>query len=131
MFRTIKVQRFSKKGRGIVATKKIAKDTLIEVSPVASFPPDQRAIIDRTELSEYCFVICSEYEKSKNVCGHIVFGLSSLCNHSEAPNAYINWVENEIGLWAHLIALKDIHPGDEVLIYYTNIDEYASVHQFI
>ncbi|WP_017663493.1 SET domain-containing protein-lysine N-methyltransferase [Baaleninema simplex] len=127
----IKVQRFSNKGRGIVATKKIAKETLIEVSPVASFPPYQRDIIDKTELSPYYFVKHSEYETNKNVCGHIVFGLASLCNHSETPNAYIKWVEDEIGLWVHLIALKLIQMGDEVLIYYTNIDEYSSVCRFI
>lgn len=131
MSRMIKVQLFPKKGRGIVATKMIGKDTLIEVSPVASFSPDQRDIIDKTELGAYCFVIRSEYEKSKKACGHIVFGLSSLCNHSESPNAYIKWVKNEIGLWAHLIALQDIQPGDEISLNYTNIDEYSSVHQFV
>lgn len=63
--------------------------------------------------------------------GHIVFGFSSLCNHSENPNACIKWTKDEIGLWAHLIALKDIQPEEEILVFYTNIDEYSLVHEFI
>ncbi|MDY6784392.1 MAG: SET domain-containing protein-lysine N-methyltransferase [Cyanobacteriota bacterium] len=127
----IEVKLFPKKGRGTVATQPISKETLIEVAPVGSFPANQRPTLNETEVFEYYFVIPSEYENSKKVGGHIVFGLSSLCNHSENPNAYINWVKDEIGLWAHLIALKDIQLGEEVFVFYTNIDEYSSAHEFI
>lgn len=127
----IQVKQFPKKCRGIVATKMIAKETEIEVSPTVSFSAAQRDIIDKTELQKYYFVIHSEYETNPKVGGHIVFGLSSLCNHSETPNAYINWVKDEMGLWAHLIALQDIQAGDEVCLYYTNIDEYTLAREFI
>jgi SET domain-containing protein len=127
----IEVKYFPKKGRGIVATKPISKDTVIEVAPVGSFPAAQRPLMSNTEVFEYYFVILAEYEKSKNVGGHIVFGLSSLCNHSETPNAHIQWVKDEIGLWAHLIATKDIQPEEEVFVFYTNIDEYPLAHEFI
>ena len=127
----IKVQELAKKGRGIVATTMIAKETAIEVSPSVSFSAAQRDVIDKTDLQKYYFVIPSEYEKNPKVNGHIVFGLSSLCNHSDTPNAYINWVKDEMGLWAHLIALQDIQPGDEVCLYYTNIDEYTLAREFI
>lgn len=125
----IEVKCFPNKGRGIIAKKLIQKGTLIEKAPVVSFPPEQREILNTTELFKYYFVIPSEYERSKNsknVGGYIVFGLLSLCNHSESPNTYINWAEDEIGLWAHLIASKDIQPGEECLLFYTNIDEYPS-----
>jgi hypothetical protein len=127
----IRVKYFPKKGRGIVATKLILKETLIEVAPVGSFPAEQRPLMNKTEVFEYYFVIPAEYKNSKNVGGHIVFGLSSLCNHSETPNAYIKWVQDEIGLWAHLIASKDIQPEEEVFVFYTNIDEYRLAHEFI
>mgnify|MGYP006312620747 CR=1 FL=1 len=127
----IEVKLFPKKGRGIVATQLIPKETLIEIAPVGSFPAEQRPLMSETEVFEYYFVIPSEYEKSKKVGGHIAFGLSSLCNHSETPNAYINWVKDEIGLWAHLIASKDIQAGEEVFVFYTNIDEYPSADEFI
>ncbi|MDY6805100.1 MAG: SET domain-containing protein-lysine N-methyltransferase [Cyanobacteriota bacterium] len=127
----IEVKLFPKKGRGIAATKLIPKETIIEVAPVGSFPAEEMALINKTEVFKYYFVIPSEYEKSQNVGGHIVFGLSSLCNHSQTPNAYINWVKNEIGLWAHLIASKDIKAGEEVFLLYTNIDEYSLEREFI
>ena len=34
----IEVKKFLKKGKGIIAKKLILKDTLIEISPVSSFP---------------------------------------------------------------------------------------------
>ena len=62
----IKVKLFPKKGRGIVATKLILKETLIEVAPVGSFPAKQRPLINETEISKYYFVIPAEYKNSKN-----------------------------------------------------------------
>ncbi|NEP53665.1 MAG: SET domain-containing protein [Moorea sp. SIO3C2] len=127
----IEVKLLTQKGRGIVATKLITKETLIEAAPVGSFPAEQWSIMNKTEVFKYCFVIPEEYKKNQNVGGYIAFGLSSLCNHSETPNAYINWVKDEIGLWAHLIASKDIQPGEEVLLLYTNIDQYSLANKFI
>jgi len=121
----IEVKLFPQKGRGIVATKLITQETLIEVAPAGSFPAEQWQLMSQTELFKYCFVIPTEYEKSPQMGGYIVFGFSSLCNHSETPNAYIKWVKNEMGLWAYLIALKDIQPEEEVFLFYTNIDEYS------
>lgn len=127
----IQVKFFPGKGRGIVATKLITKETKIEIAPVASVPAKQIPLIDKTDLFPYYFVIASEYQKNDDLDGHIVFGLSSLCNHSETPNAYINWIRNEMGLWAHLIALKDIHPGDEVCLLYANIEKYHRASEFL
>lgn len=127
----ITVKLFTKKGRGIVATELIPKETLIEAAPVAPFPAEQIPLISKTEILKYYFVIPSEYEKRENVRGYIVFGLSSLCNHSETPNAYIDWNKDDIGLWANLIALKDIQPEEEVFLFYTNVDQYPLANQFI
>lgn len=62
---------------------------------------------------------------------YLVFGLASFCNHAEKPNASVKWVENEIGLWSHLIAQKDIKEGEEVTLFYTNIDEYSEAEKFV
>ena len=113
------------KGRGAVATEFIQEGTLIEKAPVASFPPDQRKLIDETEIGPYYFVRPTEYDsQDSRVKGYIVFGLSSFCNHSEQPNANIEWSKDRVGLWAKLTALHDIQAGEEVTIFYTNIDEY-------
>ncbi|WP_353571059.1 SET domain-containing protein-lysine N-methyltransferase [Candidatus Albibeggiatoa sp. nov. BB20] len=120
----IAVQLFPNKGRGVVATTTIPKDTVIERVPSASFPAEQRAMIDSTSVAKYYFVLPSEYEQHDNIDGYFVFGLSSLCNHKETPNAYIKWIKTETGLWAHLIALQDIKMDQEVSLFYTNVDEY-------
>lgn len=127
----IKVKKFAGKGRGIIATENIPQGTLLEVSPVGVFPAEQRPIMNETEVFEYYFVQPVEYSQSKNVKGYFVFGLASLCNHTEEPNSYVDWIEDEVGLWSHLITKKDIQEGEEVTVFYTNIDEYPDADQFV
>ncbi|MEM6265861.1 MAG: SET domain-containing protein-lysine N-methyltransferase, partial [Bacteroidota bacterium] len=103
-----------KKGRGIIAKKEILKETLIEMAPSSSFPAKQWPLINETDVFKYCFVMPSEYKTKQEVNGYLVFGLSSLCNHSDTPNAYIEWVRDGISLWANLIALKDIQAEEEI-----------------
>ncbi|MDJ1181749.1 SET domain-containing protein-lysine N-methyltransferase [Roseofilum casamattae] len=122
----IEIKLFPQKGRGVIATELIHKGTLIEQSPVVVFPTEQRKIIDKTEVFRYYFVIPAEYSESKEVGGYLVFGLASFCNHSDTPNTRVDWVKNETGLWAHLLALEDIQPGAECLLFYTNVDEYPA-----
>lgn len=112
--------------------KPVKEGELLEAAPVCSFPSEQRTIIDKTTLFEYYFVRKSEYTKQTQVDGHIVFGLSSFCNHSNSPNAEVRWVDGENGLlWVHLIALKDIHADEEVTISYANLDEYPLANKFL
>ncbi|MGV6808516.1 MAG: SET domain-containing protein-lysine N-methyltransferase [bacterium] len=119
------VRNIPDKGRGLVSLDFVTAGTLIEVAPTAKFHGNERSIIDQTSVSVYYFVRPNEYQHSKNVDGYLVFGLVSLCNHSDTPNVRIEWVENETGLWSHLITTQDIQAGEEVTMYYTNIDEYS------
>jgi len=122
----LKVKKFKGKGRGIVAIKSISKGTLIESAPASAFPAEERKVIDKTEISKYYFVKPTEYESAnEDVKGYLVFGLSSLCNHAEHPNAKVEWRKDDVGLWADLIALQDILADEEVTVFYTNIDEYS------
>ncbi|MBP0027148.1 SET domain-containing protein-lysine N-methyltransferase [Roseofilum sp. Guam] len=121
----IEIQLFPEKGRGVVATQLIPQGTLIEKAPVVDFPAEERSILDSTQVFKYYFVIPSEYDQRKEVRAYLVFGLASFCNHSETPNTHINWVEDETGLWAHLIASEEIQPREECLLFYTNIDQYS------
>jgi len=127
----IEVKKVLSKGRGIMATQDIPQGTLLEVAPVEIFPFEQKHRINETEVFKYYFVKPSEYGKSKNMNRYLVFGLASFCNHAEKPNASVKWVENEIGLWSHLIAQKDIKEGEEVTLFYTNIDEYSEAEKFV
>jgi SET domain-containing protein len=127
----IEVTKIPNKGRGIIATQDIPQGTLIEASPAITFPLKQRLNINETELFKYYFVQPSEYGKSQTVNGYLVFGLVSLLNHAEQPNTRINWIEDQVGLWSHLIAEKDIKAGEEVTMSYANIDEYANANKFV
>lgn len=127
----IEVRNISQKGRGIIATNFLPKDTLIEASLTSSFPAEQWMLIKKTDIFKYCFVIPSEYSEQQDTNGYIVFGLTAFCNHSESPNAYVKWTQDDVGLWAHLIALVDIQAGEEVSIFYTNINEYSLASEFV
>ena len=93
-------------------------------------PPEQLSIVKDTEVFRYYFVRSGEYRQSNQPSGYLVFGLASLCNHSKEANARVEWVNNEIGLWSHLVAKKDIQPGEEITLFYTNINEYLDACNF-
>lgn len=123
----IEVRNIAGKGRGIVATQALLTGAIIEVAPVSILEAEERDIVRRTSFFKYSFVQPVEYSQDKYVKGYIVFGLASLCNHDENPNSRIDWVENEIGIWSHLIAQREIHPGEEITLRYTNLDEYSDI----
>ncbi len=127
----IKVIKIPHKGRGIIATQDVHQGTQLEVAPVSILPKEQVPSINKTEIFKYYFVQPLEYEKSNHTKAYLVFGLASLCNHADNPNAHIEWTEDDIGLWSHLLAKRDIEKGEEVTLFYTNIDEYAHTDQFI
>ncbi|MBZ8181479.1 SET domain-containing protein-lysine N-methyltransferase [Oscillatoria salina] len=122
------VKKVQGKGRGIFTTQFIPPGTLLEVAPVSIIPAEQQAALRGTELFKYSFVQPVEYSQSKQVKGYLVFGLASLCNHEENPNSRVNWIEDEVGMWSYLIAQREIQPGEEVTLFYTNIDEYCDIN---
>jgi SET domain-containing protein len=108
----LKVGTFPGKGRGLVATRAIPAGTLIEVAPViplteADRPPRGSVLYDYPFLwDDPPFVEA------------IALGLVSLANHSGQPNAAfaMDFARYEI----RLTALRDIRPGEELLIDYEN-----------
>ncbi len=64
----------------------------------------------------------SEFQFAHNCC---------LCNHDDDPNAIVDWIDNELGLWAKLIALRDIESGEEITVFYTNVDEYKLAYEIV
>lgn len=127
----IYIKELPNKCRGVVAKIYIKKGTLIESAPTVSFSPEDREIIKKTQLFGHYFVKSDEYIRGKPCKGYLVFGLISLCNHSDNPNAYVKWIETDTWLWAYLIATKDIEPGEEITLYYINIDEYSNISEFV
>ncbi len=119
------------KGRGVIAGQFFAQGTVIERAPAIEFPASERTTIDRTALFSHYFVDPAQYGKGQNVDGFIALGLSSLCNHAEQPGARVIWRRDPLGLWAELTALCDLDAGQEVTVYYTNIEDYPDRSQFL
>ncbi|MBP0017060.1 MAG: SET domain-containing protein-lysine N-methyltransferase [Cyanobacteria bacterium SBLK] len=110
----------------VIATQLIQSGEVIEISPAIAIADKTRELLKPTELFQYCFVRPDRYLGNRPASGYLVLGLATFCNHSDRPNAKIEWVKNEIGDWAHLIALNAIDSGEEILLFYTDIEDYES-----
>jgi SET domain-containing protein len=98
------------KGRGIFTDNRILKGELIEACPVLLFDDREDARhIDATPLANY-------YYLWKEGINALALGYGSLYNHSYHPNAY--YLRNYENQTLEIIALRDIAPGEEILINY-------------
>ncbi len=94
------------KGRGVIARRPIAADTLLEVAPVL---PYSRA--DRPKRSSVLAHYPFQWDSPPHIeC--IALGLTSLLNHSNEPNC---WVESDVeGGVMRLRSKVDIAAGEEL-----------------
>ncbi|WFD43261.1 tRNA-specific adenosine deaminase subunit tad3 [Malassezia psittaci] len=101
-------------GRGVFASKNIARDIVVEVSPVLLFDPTEyRDHGKYTVLDSYTFV-WEKREKGSTMA--LALGLGSLFNHSCNPN-----ISYELDKSAHCIryrTAREISAGDELCISY-------------
>jgi SET domain-containing protein len=107
----INVQKYADKGRGVFTDSPISKDTLIERCPVIEIPALQSGHIDVTVLYDYYFGWGQDNQEIA-----IALGYGSLYNHSFSPNAV--YVKNLSEQTIDYVALRDIEPGEEILVNY-------------
>ncbi len=99
------------KGRGVLAKKIIAANTVVEIAPVIILPGGDRKLLDQTLLHDYIF----EWGEDKQACC-IALGYVSLYNH-----AYISNCEYEMDFKKQLITVttvKEVKTGEELFINY-------------
>ncbi len=109
------------KGRGVVATALIPAGTVLEVSPVLRLTRQESKVIEPTIIDKYIFRWIDEPALehpdgedpgvSLYNCA-VSFGIMSIFNHSEEPNAL-----RELDISNQLIkmtALRDIYPDEEI-----------------
>ncbi|KAK0201687.1 cytidine deaminase-like protein [Desarmillaria ectypa] len=105
-----RIQYSEGKGRGVYASRFIAKRTLIEISPILLLSKEEYESHGRhTVLDHYTF-------KCKDGRMALALGLGSLFNHSDPPN-----VTYEVDLTTDSIrytTVRDIEPGEELCIFY-------------
>jgi len=86
------IRTISPKGRGVFTTKKIAANTVIEISPVIVMTGADRIWLDKTLLHDYIF----EWGTGKDQCC-MALGFVPLYNHSYQSNCeYFMDFEQEI-----------------------------------
>lgn len=104
------------KGRGVYCREKLTKGSLIELCQVILLSSEDTQKIHKTRIHDYYFV----WDISAGTSA-IALGNGSLYNHSDNPNA-----EFELDIEFQLIkftAIKDIEPGEEILVSYINKTE--------
>lgn len=105
----IKVKNSKGKGRGVFASRKIKKGTIVERSPLITFNKKDTELLENTLLDKYCF----EYKKDR-VC--LALGVGSLFNHDMDNNivAILNYDKNVM----EFKTTKEIYKGEELYINY-------------
>jgi SET domain-containing protein len=107
----IEVRSAGAKGRGVFATHAIAKDEVIEISPVIALTADDSVIIQQTSLHAYTFANQGDPTEMQSC---LALGLASLYNHSDKPNADFT-VNSKIVV---IRAKSPIKKGTEITIDY-------------
>ncbi len=101
-----------KRGRGMFCANGIKEGELIEICPLIKIPKDQVAIIDKTILYNYYFLL---NDKENPAC--IALGYGSLYNHAKNPNAEI--LIDADASTIYIECIKGIAAGAEILISYS------------
>lgn len=119
----------SLKGRGLFCNQQIKSGTIIEVCPTMVFNEVDAQSIDPTKIYDYYFSaaflpddktgLFNIHDKEKS--GLIAFGVLSLCNHSDDPNAKVEKQVTGPSVVFTLKALKDIQPDQEISIAYSKV----------
>ena len=99
------------KGRGVLSSKTIERDTIIERCPALIIPQKDINHLKSTVLNNYYFC----WGRSQDQAA-IALGLGSIYNHSYTPNALYRVCEDEEII--EFIAIKKILANQEITINY-------------
>ena len=104
----IRIDQVGEKGRGVVATRNIARGEVFERAPVLVVPACEWDFVDETFLGDYV------YRWGDTVA--VGLGLASFFNHSYSPNA--RYLKNLLRSELEFVALRDIAAEEEILVNY-------------
>ena len=108
---SLRIAEIPNKGRGVVTLKKIAKDTVVEHSPVIVMDAVARQLLDQTTLHDYIFVWGNNEEECCMAQGYV-----SIYNHAIGSNCeyFMNFDDNTM----QIKTVRDIAAGEELTINY-------------
>lgn len=119
------------KGRGLFANVPFKVGDVIDRAPTWGFDDATAKLLDRTGVLEYYFVRNDRDIIGDPVKGYVVFGVSSLMNHSSNPNAQRVWTDKECGACVSIVAIRDIEAEEEITHRYLNMSAYPHNINFI
>ena len=102
-------------GWGVFAKDFIRSGEVFEICPVLDLP------INKGESSPLLIDYRFNWPQGENWDTQVIsFGFGSLYNHSNDANAY--WRSNLKNKTFEFVSIKDIHPGEEIFIWYGDIN---------
>jgi SET domain len=111
------VRQTTARGRALFAATNIAKHTVVLQSQAILLPAEDYRKLAESGIWPYRFAVDGQ-------CA-IVFGDISFCNHSDTPNAAVTWTRlTATTAITSLIALADISAHSEIVITYSDAEEY-------
>ena len=99
------------RGRGVFTSEKIARGTVIEVSPVIVMTREERKLIDQTLLHDYIF----EWGDKRDQCC-MALGYIAVYNHNPSSNCeyFMDFDGGDI----MIKCVREIEAGEELTINY-------------
>lgn len=104
-----------KKGRGVVAKRKILRRSVVELANVVLLPNNEYELIQDTILYHYIF----EWDDPKNKgekTNAIAFSICQFFNHSYSPN--LQYFYDYKNSTIEYVAIRDILKGEELTVNY-------------
>ncbi|MBI2054057.1 MAG: SET domain-containing protein-lysine N-methyltransferase [Candidatus Staskawiczbacteria bacterium] len=115
----IKIIDIKGRGRGVVATKNIARGEIIEFCPIVFISEKEASFFEKENtVLKFYWLLQPETKKS---C--LMLGYGSLYNHSKNPNAEADYDIKKSKDYLFFRALKKIKAGEEIVFDYQFDDD--------
>ena len=115
----------SKKGKGLFAKQQIKKGKIIDVAHVVLIPNNDYELIDKTVVSNYCYLWENPKYKSKYKMA-LAMSICQFINHSYTPNVRYEYHYRNDSI--KYIAIRNISKGEELTMNYNGaVDDKSPV----
>lgn len=108
----------SKKGKGLFAKQQIKKGTIIDVANVILISNKDYELIDKTIVSNYCFIWENPKYKSKYKMA-LAMSICQFMNHSYTPNVRYEYQYKNDSI--KFIAIRGISKDEELTMNYNGL----------
>ncbi len=108
----------SKKGKGLFAKQQIKKGTIIDIANVILISNKDYELIDKTIVSNYCFIWENPKYKSKYKMA-LAMSICQFMNHSYTPNVRYEYQYKNDSI--KFIAIRGISKDEELTMNYNGL----------